>query len=63
MGIRINKDWEKDTRANRVHTKRLKKHMTEDDRKAVKDALEETLKEDIADVTTRIRCIGETGLD
>eukprot|EP00959_Pyramimonas_sp_CCMP1952_P442439 9262095-Pyramimonas_sp.AAC.1 len=37
--------------------------MTEDDRKAVKDALEETLKEDIIDVTSRIRCIGETGLD
>ena len=63
MGIRINKGWEKDTRANRARTKRLKKHMTEDDRKAVKDALEETLKEDIVDVASRIRCIGETGLD
>ena len=63
MGIRVNKDWEKDTSANRVRTKRLKKHMTEDDRKAVRDVLEETLKGDIADVASRIRCIGETGLD
>ena len=37
--------------------------MTEDEKKAVKDVLEETLKEDIADVTSRIRCIGETGLE
>ena len=63
MGIRVNKDWEKDTQTNRVHTKRLKKYMTDDERKAVKDVLEETLKGDIADVTSRIRCIGETGLD
>eukprot|EP00959_Pyramimonas_sp_CCMP1952_P455290 9471342-Pyramimonas_sp.AAC.1 len=63
MGIRENKDWEKNTRTNGVSTKRLKKRMTEDEKKAVKDVLEETLKEDIADVTSRIRCIGETGLE
>ena len=63
MGIRVNKDWAKDTQTNRVHTKRLKKYMTDDERKSVKDVLEETLKGGIADVTSRIRCIGETGLD
>eukprot|EP00959_Pyramimonas_sp_CCMP1952_P453130 9467737-Pyramimonas_sp.AAC.1 len=63
MGIRVDKDWEKSAQENRVSAKRLKKHMTEDERRAVKDIIEETLRGDIADCTFRIRCMRETGLE
>lgn len=48
---------------NRISAKRLRKHMSEDEKREVKDRIEEELRGDIAKCTARVRSIGETGIE